>query len=276
MYLEINKQDFDHEHPDNLGRPIYFNIDKYLSSVEEMIIADEVERALWMLDNMPAYYRDNYPLRAMQIKERIYKQLFTVIDYGRNNNTQIEIFQKMKDMSLEDFNRIYFSNHRAMHTLGTCLMLNDKGIIPHIVEMGPETYWLPYGLKKNGIKFTYKGDHLNENIHELAKLILSPIWSDESKSDYNIFIAYEVIEHLHNEADIYHYYIQQNIDFKLVLLSTPKYTHIAASPKWFDAALGHLRAYTPGEFLKFAQKYFYGREWKLAGEDCMLLQGEKK
>ena len=64
-----------------VGKPLFFNCDRYLDSVEDMINADEAERALWMLDNMPGYYRDYPPKRALDIKNALHLRLYTPIQY---------------------------------------------------------------------------------------------------------------------------------------------------------------------------------------------------
>src|SRR4051812_35464670 len=64
-----------------IGRPRFFDIDIYLSVVEGMINADEVERAFWMLKNPPAYYRKYPPKRLLEIKERLHRQVWTPVQY---------------------------------------------------------------------------------------------------------------------------------------------------------------------------------------------------
>jgi hypothetical protein len=84
MAHDLTLQDFDKEDLKNLGRPYYFDVDMYLACVEQMISSDEVERALWMLDNMPGWYRDNPPQQAKKIRDQLLKRLYTTMDYMKD------------------------------------------------------------------------------------------------------------------------------------------------------------------------------------------------
>jgi hypothetical protein len=47
----------------------------------------------------------------------------------------------------------------------------------------------------------------------------------------------------------------------MVFLSTPKFTWAGGMNNWQERQLGHLRTWTPKEFLDFAQKSFKNFTW---------------
>lgn len=273
MSYPITLQEFDKEDPKNVGRPFYFDVDKYLSCVEEMIASDEVERALWMLNNMPGWYRDNYPSQAKSIRDQLYRRLYTTVDY-------IDFkFHPGEMNDLIEMDKNTFNKH-LMHYLGRASLilqlvekLNKDGIRPHIHEVAPGSYWLPIGLEKNECEFTYYGLGLN---HEQNQLIESKVkcWS-LLKAHHNIFVCYELIEHLYAPQEIYQHYLKANQEFTHILLSTPKYSVRSANPNWYNADLGHLRTYTPREFIDFAVKHWPDFKWTMYDGDVMVLMGEK-
>lgn len=271
--LNLVLQDFDFNDPINIGRPRYFNPAMYLSIVEQMIVADEVERAFWMLDNMPAWYRDNKPIRAIEIKDQLLKRLYTSYDYFKAES-EIEI-NNLTLASKEDINLILNNLLRSRIMSKLCQELNDKGIVPHITELAPGNYWLPIGLKHNQIEFTYNSMSLDQESKSVIKKYLRETYSENSRNAVQIFVCFELIEHLRFEAEIYQHYLKEGRYFSHILLSTPKYTVNTAQASWYTSDLGHLRAYTPTEFGQFAMKYWPNFNWEIAADDNMVLLGKR-
>ncbi len=154
---QFQLQEFDPNDPANIGRPAYFNVDKYLDCVEEMITADEVERALWMLDNMPGWYRDNVPSKARDMKDRLLTKFFTTLDYSTELIEEQLVGHLDKMIS------------RGELVMNFCKTLNENGKIPHIIDIGPGNYWLPGLLQAYEIQFNYFGPAMNRNLQALAQ-----------------------------------------------------------------------------------------------------------
>src|SRR3954469_24850659 len=269
----IEMQDFDRADQANTGRPNFFNVDMFLDIVEQMIVADETERALLMLDNMPGFYRDHVPDRARTLKDRLLRKLYTTADYiGSAPAGQIEL---LRELPADQINDLYMTKlTRAQVALALCQSLNKQGIKPHIHEVAPGSYWLPIGLKKNEVQFTYQAVSLDGGRNDQIRDFLGDSWA-VSESDAQIFICYELIEHLANPTEIYQHYLKANRPFSHVLLSTPKYTVSTAVPNWYDAELGHLRTYTPAEFGQFAHRHWPKYEWSLYQDEIMVLCGKR-
>jgi len=227
-----------------MGRPSFFDVDKYLDCVEGMITADEVERALWMLDNPPAYFRDNEPERLKEIRQSLHQALFTPTQYALADT-------ETHDCDVEELKQ-YFPPRAEI--LGDLVNeLNKDGKSPNILEIGPGAFWLPHSLTAQGLKFQYGYQSLGGPGFE-SKLDVDAV---------NIFVAFELIEHLHNEWEIYQAYLKFNRKAQHVFLSTPTYTYGGGMREWRGQALGHLRAYTPREFFNSVSKMFQGFTFKV-------------
>jgi len=261
----LTAQNFDHNDPKNIGRPLYFNLDQYLSCVEQMISADEVEKAFWMLNNLPGWYRDHEPNAVTQLRKHLHKQLFTPIDYAKVNAAHV--FQGYSDQEISDF---VFSMPRALAVKNLVASLEQ----PHIVEYGPGSYFIPYGLRSSGLKFSYFGEGLNIADTHNAAVALQDVWSHRPNKA-NIFVCFEVIEHLHQPAEIYQYSLKHETGFDYICLSTPLYSWNGGNPQWHTSALGHLRTYTPAEFLAFAIKYWPNYEWRMEKGMEIYLEGKR-
>lgn len=270
---QLRFQEFDRADQKNIGRPTYFDLDKYLSCVEEMISCDEVERAFWMLDNLPAWYRDNVPPQITQIKEQLYKKLFTVVDYAK-----VKCDVNFRSQDKEAVIRNIFGIPRFKAVLDLVFHINDEfSSPPHIVELAPGSHAIPYALSNAGGVFTYMGEGLNLKESEKAQVELSNwrIKTPQGEDIKKIFVAFELIEHLKSPEDIYHYSLKHECEWDFICLSTPLYTWKGGMGDWWKRDLGHLRCYTPGEFLAFADKYWPGYDWAMTLGDEILLQGTK-
>lgn len=265
-------QEFDRKDPVNLGRPNCFDVDQYLDCVEQMISADETTTALYMLDHMPGWYRDHIPVKAVNLKKALYRQFFTTLDYAENGTQASEMSNAPKEVLIENM-----QNERGYLTNQIVERFNSQGVNPHIFELGPGSYWLPYGLKALGRRFTYFGPSLNPYLQKAAAEGLEDHWQEKwMKHHPSIFICYEMIEHLSDPSEIYHHYVKSDLEADVILLSTPKYTFGGGMPDWQDNPLGHLRTYTPREFTDFATRHWPTHRWTIYAEPVMCLVGERQ
>lgn len=235
---------------------VNFRLDAFLTCINELVRSDEMERALWLCDNLPAYYRDHKPKEVVELKDEILKRLssptkaahdmvhFTMVsenDLGGADNT-LRSYLIKKEVEI----------------------FNKYGQTPHIVDLGPGNYFVPIMLKKAGLKFTYFPVCIAlHSMKEAEKHFKDEFVGGIVEDRPRIFIACEIIEHLWREEEIktnmLHYCGWPDI----IHISTPKYTYGFLLEDWksYCQELGHLRAYTPQEFQDTAtriigEKYF--------------------
>lgn len=264
---------YDHK---NIGRPYYFSLDVFFKSVEQMINADEIITAIYMLEHMPGWYRDNPPDQVLEIKNKIYKNLMSTVDYAKD-------LSELRASSEASFQGVPLEHHITLNHFqprGELILikvkeLNDKGITPHITEFGPANYWLPYGLRFAQMKFTYNAISLQKEAEDEARNAFKDVWREPNGNDHVIFCCFEVIEHLWNTDDIYHIFAKANIDPQSVMISTPKYTLHGGLDNWDTRDLGHIRTYTPSELLQFCMKHWPRYKWTYVDGNMMVLIGDK-
>lgn len=240
--------------------------------VEQYITCDEVERAIWLLNNPPGWYRSNYPPQAKFLQDHLYKQFFTTLDYAENGTDVVGIFENTPhSLLLENM-----KSERGSVISDAVEKLNEQGIEPFIFELGPGTYWVPQGLRAQGKKFKYFGPSLNPHLQQAAKENLKEYWQEHAiRNQKSIFICFEMIEHLVNPSEIYHHYIKSETNADTVLLSTPMYTFGGGMGEWHKNPLGHLRTYTPDEFSRFAHTHWPQHKWSIQLGNVMCLRGER-
>ena len=144
--------------------------------------------------------------------------------------------------------------------------LNEQGHIPHIVEIGPGEFWLPLGLKKLGLKFTYQTFFLHKDAYDKAKEHFEDVMNtDVSPNTPVIYVACEILEHLHDIHEIPQTLLKTGHTAQFVHLSTPRYTFGGGNSNWDEPSMrglgGHLRTYTPDEFKSIALELFPGLQW---------------
>lgn len=232
----------------NTGEPMFFNLDVYFALIDMYISADEVERALWLLDNPPAYYRDKPPQRLRETREALHRQLWTPAQYrgiyeGATNDEQWP--------------------HRAEVLESQINKQKDRPT--HIMELAPGSLWLKESLQKRGHEFTY----------EYISLDKSELVSTVDPMARTFFVAFEIIEHLANTKEIYQNYLKFGKRADVVVVSTPLYTFSGGLPDWRERPLGHLRAYTPRELHEELNKMFEGFNWHCHVSDTITMVGER-
>lgn len=250
------------------------NLDALLRYAEVLIASDEIEKAEWLLTRgMPGFYRDHPPKQVEALKKKLYGFLMDVADYAKAPDDIRLVNPEFAKSNID-----YLLRGRLMRD--SMKALNEKGIVPHIHEMGPGEYWLPIGLKEHGFKFTYSCSFLSLKAFQKAYEHMRDFLVDEAPKDApQIFVACEIIEHLRDENEIPHCMIKAGLDPIEIHLSTPYYTYGPGIPDWDSEAKrgfgGHLRTYTPTEFLMTASRLFPRYQWHYYGDVVQSAVGRK-
>lgn len=275
---------------DNIGKPVHFDFDKFLEVVDELVTADEVISALKMLDLAPSFYREKKKDVLNVVRDHIKYRISTPLDYCNHYLEKYDIASKYeKEMSekrheqfggeskfedLGDMIHESFCYPRGAIMIDLVKSLNEKNITPHIMELGPATYWLPHGLLKQGLKFKYKPLTLNAAALTGHAQVLKDILDFNMQLEgHNIFVCFEVIEHLWNDSDIVIDFLKPRVPFKQVCISTPLHTY-AGGQKDPERDIQHLRCYSKEDFEQYALKNFPDRQWKHYLFDSQVLIGE--
>lgn len=238
------------------------DIKPFLDVAETLVVQDETERALLVLENLPAYFRDFPPPEVVELKRAIMRKIFTNTDYATTSED---------DLKDNAFAVDYVA--RAMVLRDELANANSNGITPHIVDFGAGDYFIPIGLKNKGLKFTYRPIALQNEVMQKAKEILD--FQPDSVSRETWFVAYEVIEHLHYVDELRKEFDRIEGNVTKVFLSTPKYCFGEGNPTWRERGCPHLRAYTPKEFINEAQRLFFEfKNWQYVDNEVMVLKGE--
>lgn len=217
-----------------------FKVHAFLDAANELVRADEVERAIHLLDNLPGFYRDNPPPEVAELKHKIVSRIATASFYAwvdANTTTHDGKNSPMIDtlrgrMIIEDVKN--FNKH-------------DQS--PVIVDFGPGDFWVNEVLSSLDLSFRY----------EPITLASRGVWPDRLNRwpDPVIFCAFEIIEHLWNEQDIRTEATKLGITPDIVHVSTPLYTFDTECEDWtVRQQLGHLRTYTPMEFNQILSRLF--------------------
>lgn len=244
-----------------LGIAPTFNPQDFIKVAQQLVDADEVERALWLLDNVPAYYRSNQVKEIIDFKSSILSRMVTPAGYADDQH---------------DCGVMPFEEAQAVVKLtlrGVLLEYELNGPEEyHVVDVGPGEYWIPKALSGN---YSYKPVGLDIKTREEAfkdKDIIARMGRQTGQT--GVFVALEVIEHLPDPGDLAvecakHFTKEPHY----IHLSTPLYT-FDASPKKDAKLLPHLRAYTPNEFQIEAFKLWPHYNWQLyVGGPIMSLRG---
>lgn len=236
--------------------------------VESLIQLDEVERALVVLNNIPAYFRDHVPDNLVRIKKDILSSLCTSHAYLCSD----------LDSNVTEDKALAILGHTLRGQLieAEVSRYNKNGETPHIVDLGPGEYYVPIGLLKKGYQFSYWSVGLDRKAEAAARPLIESVLKNEKKSP-TIFLALEVIEHLPSTQDIVIECLRHCGAFpERIHLSTPCYTYDENEKEWRKpCGLPHLRAYTPKEFHEEVSKLFPGYQWIQGHGQIMSLRGSR-
>lgn len=225
-----------------------FKLKPFLDAAEELLRSDETARALWLLDNLPAYYREYVPEEIKKLKAEIMSMIATPSFYATHHGDEITL---PGDTYLKAEGTL-----RATIVHREVKSLNHAGFTPNIYDLGPGEYWTPRLLKHQGLRFNYQPIYVNHATHNHYYKYIEDIPKPQDGQP-NIFFACEIIEHLWQESDI-RFEMQRHIgQADIVHISTPLYTFDTGCIDFRDKKdLGHLRAYTPREFQQTVYKIF--------------------
>lgn len=274
--------------PQFLGLPKFFNPNEFCDVVEQMVAADEVIRALHMLENPPGYYREKPTPRMVGLKEKILQNTVSVTHYANlktetyaaslAHNSKLNPGFDWDQKGLGAMIDIPFCYPRGPILADLVKELNINGETPHLWEMGPSNFWLPYGLYEKDLKFTYYADTLNQASKEehVRALEDKGIWRSLmlNQEQPQIFVCFEVIEHLWDSREILAQYVKYGAKANYVLLSTPNGTFLGGQ-NTLEREIEHVTTYTPSEFLKISSDLFPGYEWRVYGGQMMVVIGRK-
>ncbi len=263
--------DFDPQDIRNLGRPLYFRLDKYIETIEMFIRSDEIQTALWLLDNPPGWHRDNYPPELTEIRNKLYQNTYDQVEYATDNE---------EAECTREFGEAQWDNGYMFPRAGIISKIvkeyNDALKVPWIFDLGCSHGNLPLGLLKSGHKFHYRGAGMNHRIIEKVKGWVGDSWRDKPDDGRNtILYCTEVLEHCFSPEEIVHSAYKVGVEFDLILLSVPKYTLGGGLPDWSTRRLGHVRTWTPNEFITFANKHWPGYKWSFHDAFSMVIVGVK-
>lgn len=269
--IYCDPEDFDQQDPKNMGRPLYFDVQGYVSAVESMIRSDDIQFALTMIDNVPAYYRDNPIQQLVNIKNKIYQQCYDQYDYASDFD---EANWKYDDIIAQCFTN--YTYPRADLLGAHVKELNAKSEEPWICELSPSHGWLPLGFAHHGLKFNFFGKNLNQPALAKIKSHLSKeIWADRPKPNQpKILVCFESIEHMWRPEDVENAAKKIGVTFDYIYLSVPYATLGGGLPDWSTRRIGHVRTWSKQEFLTFANKTFAGYAWELYESHSMVLRGK--
>jgi len=229
-----------------VGMPLWFNLDTYFSLIDMYIASDEVETALYLLDNPPAYFKDNPPQRLIETREALHRQLWTPIEYKG-------IYEGVEGD---------YWPHRA-EVLEN--VIKAKPGPYHIMELAPGSRFIQKGLEKKQYPFTYEWRSLDECVGAVPM-----------PSSLNVFVCFELIEHLSNPAEIYQGYLKFGKKADIIAISTPLYTYGGGMGfEWRNRPLGHLKTFTPSELHTIVAGLFLGFTWTCHLSDTITLIGER-
>jgi hypothetical protein len=213
-----------------------FNLQAFLTCANELVRADEVERALWLLDNLPGYYRDHKPPEVLALKREIMARICTPVTYAALDVDEPTAYHPgIKDTL------------RAQMLLKEVKWMNENWLEPHVIDLAPGAHWADGILREIGADYSYQAVSLKPS--KTASVV-----TDEQPI---IFLALELIEHLWNETDIRIESLKFGRLPDIIHISTPMYSFDTECMEWRERdLLGHLRTYTPGEFRAVLLKLF--------------------
>lgn len=263
-------QEETNQYLEKLGSCDNFPVKAYIEVMNFLAAYDEPMRAKAMLNMVPAFYRDNPNREMLTLDHAIDSKLATPHFYSQNIWDQIheQIGLKGK-VTLEGTCRGVLIEEDVKKT-----QAHQLG--PHIIDLGPGEYWVPYGLRYKGYKFTYQAMGLQNSAHAQASKELTMYFKEWTPGQPIIFLACELIEHLHNESDIKTDLLRTGLTPDVIHISTPKYTFDGRAERldWMSKGdLGHLRTYTPMELHTTVTKMFRDYKWSMFDGQILHMRG---
>ncbi len=224
-----------------LGDLENFNVQCFLDAARELVRGDEVILALRLLEGLPAFYRDFPPKEILDLRNQIMTRIATPMFYAREEKTQDTSMKDLLWMKKTTRGQLIIKDVKAF---------NDNNLNPHILDYGPGEFYVPEILFDEGHYFTYNPVTITPQSSAKFFDDKPHFRGDPDIDDPSIFFACEIIEHLWQESELKTVMLSYCGLADVIHVSTPKYTFDGRS-KWSEMRedLGHLRAYTPNEFV---------------------------
>ncbi len=195
----------------------------------------------------------NIPPEVQKLKREIAARIATASFYANSAGYELTA----PDNSYE-----YVENTlRGTLLLRDMKAFNDQDIMPHLLDLAPGEYAFCRMLQHKGIKFTYQPSFVNWPSYNHYKKhfeeILDTNRTSENQSRPIVYFCGEIIEHLHDEREL-RYEMERQVGLAAIVhISTPNMTFDYQCTDWRSKGdLGHLRTYTPQEFMTTVSQIF--------------------
>lgn len=252
------------------GKPYYFRLDIWIAAIKMMIASDEIQSAIWMCDNPPGWFRENYPKELQEIKDTLYKNHYDIFEYANDDDEA----SMTRDVAEDQ----WFSQYcypRATIITDEIKRLNDSGKIPWIFDLSCSHGNLPMGLLKANVKFTYLGKSMNHRAAKKLKEWVGKTWADQpEKNQETILVCTESLEHAWDPQDIVRAAYKMDTKYDQIFFSTPLNTLFQGLPNFESRRLGHIRTWTGEEFRKFMIDNWPGYTWEYFKSFSQVIHGK--
>jgi hypothetical protein len=265
---------FDVTKPENIGKPLYFNLETHIASVVQLICSDELELAFKLMDMLPAWWMEpeNYPHELKEMKKMLYRQMYSPFDYAEDPG--IEDNWDKEYLTKQGLSQYFYP--RGDLLAAEIKKLNDIGKTPWLFECSPSTGSMALGFIAKGLKFKYNGKNLNEKLTDKVKGWLEDVWQEcPDINQETIFISYECLEHSAREEDIKHIYYKLGIEFDQIFVSVPYGCLFGGLSDWSTRRLGHVRGYSTGSFIKLVNSFWPEFNWQYYKAHSQILVGKR-
>lgn len=234
--------------------PSLFDIDRYLDVIEGLICVDEINLAMRMLKEPPAWYADHPTERMLEIRDSLARATWTPIQYsGIYASLQTDGAAALAQWS-----------HRYQALEREVRKMNEAGKCAHVMELAPGAMVVREGLRALGVSATYEWMGL-EYVERNNPMPNAGV----------IFCAFEILEHLSEPEEIYRNYMKFGREADVVLISTPLYCYGGGMGDWRNRPLGHLKTLSPRSLHETVSAMFRGYEWSVELSDVIVLTGRK-
>ncbi len=229
-----------------------FKLQAWLDVANVMVNADEVLNALWLLEKgIPGWYRDNTPKEISNLKNEIQARLATASFYATDAGCEL----------LTDPNMHLVMKHSVRGDIldRVTKYLNKSGFRPKLYDLGPGEFVFVKMLMHEQADFSYYPIYVNHPTYEHYKKEFEHKISKEEDGQPKVFFACEILEHLQNPHDLRYEMMRHCRQYADVLeISTPMHTWDVNCTNWRASKpdLGHLRTFTPSEFIAIVQEVF--------------------
>lgn len=231
-----------------------FNVKAFIDAALELVRGDDVLLALDLLEMLPAIYRETPPKEISDLKTLLLSRIATPLFYA-TDELKLHIAEPEEAMS-------YLPLLRSQLLVNDVKELNAKDEMPHLVDWGPGNFYVPVMLAELGCFFTYNPITLTRESRRAFLDRYPHMQGEPDTNDPMIFFACEILEHLLEPKELKTTMLQHGGMADIVHISTPLYTFDgrvrADGADGVRDVLGHLRAFTPQEFLTTVQNLFPG------------------